>query len=84
MIKENFSNNLDCPPEYGELIFCFSLEPVSLQSNSKKREFVKSQIRETTKNINYLLSGDVKVEKHQTLTILLNLFLMGYLVQTVF
>lgn len=62
MIKENFSNNLDCPPEYGELILCFSLEPVSLQSNSKKREFVKSQIRETTKNINYLLNGDVKVE----------------------
>ncbi len=62
MIKENFSNNLDCPPEYGELILCFSLEPVSLQSSSVKREFVKAQIKETTKNINYLLSGDVKVE----------------------
>lgn len=62
MIKENFSNNLDCPPEYGELILYFSLEPVSLQSSSVKREFVKAQIKETTKNINYLLSGDVKVE----------------------
>jgi len=62
MIKENFSSNLDCPPEYGELILCFSIEPVSLQSSSNKRKFVKSKIKEATKNINYLLSGDVKIE----------------------
>lgn len=62
MIKENFSNNLNEPPEFGELTMTFSLEPVSLQSSSAKREFVKKQIKNTTKNINYLLCGDVKVE----------------------
>jgi len=58
----NFMHNINEPPEYGELTFSFSLEPVSLQSNSRKREFVKSEIRKTTRNLNYLLSGDVKVE----------------------
>ena len=38
------------------------MEPVSLQSSSAKKEFVKSQIKSTTRDINYLLSGDVKVE----------------------
>lgn len=62
MVNENFKHNLDMPPEYGELTMSFELEPVSLQSNSTKREFVKNEIRKTTKKLNYLLSGDVKVE----------------------
>ncbi|WP_010517483.1 RusA family crossover junction endodeoxyribonuclease [Croceivirga radicis] len=62
MINENFKHNLDVPPEFGELTMSFELEPVSLQSNSTKREFVKSEIRKTTQKLNYLLSGDVKVE----------------------
>lgn len=62
MIKENFTENLNEPPEYGEIILSFSLEPVSLQSSSEKRNFVKSEIRKKTKFIKYLLSGDVKVE----------------------
>ena len=62
MIKENYTDNLNLPPEYGEIILSFSLEPVSLQSSSKRRDFVKSEIRKKTKYINYLLSGDVKVE----------------------
>ncbi len=62
MIKENYVHNLNEPPEYGELTMSFSLEPVSLQSSSIKREFVKSQIKNKTQSIKYLLSGDVKIE----------------------
>jgi Holliday junction resolvase RusA-like endonuclease len=58
----NYSVNLNQPPEFGELTFTFDFEPVSLQSNSSKREFVKAEIRKITSTINYLLSGDVKVE----------------------
>lgn len=59
---ENYKGNLDEPPEFGELTFSFNFEPVSLQSNSAKREFVKQEIRKATSSLNYLLSGDVKVE----------------------
>jgi Holliday junction resolvase RusA-like endonuclease len=62
MIRENYVHNLNEPPEYGELTMSFSLEPVSLQSSSIKREFVKSQIKNKTQSIKYLLSGDVKIE----------------------
>jgi Holliday junction resolvase RusA-like endonuclease len=62
MIRENFTGNLNEPPEYGEIILSFSLEPVSLQSSSEKRNFVKAEIRKKTRFIKYLLSGDVKVE----------------------
>ncbi len=58
----NYNINLDEPPEYGELTFSFGLEPVSLQSSTTKREFIKSEIRKVTKTLNYLLSGDVKIE----------------------
>ena len=58
----NYNNNVDEPPEYGELTFSFELEPVSLQSSTTKREFVKSEIRKVTKSLNYLLSGDVKID----------------------
>lgn len=61
-MKTNFQHNLDEPPEYEELTFSFDLQPVSLQSSSKKREFVKNEIRKVTKLLRYLLSGDVKVE----------------------
>lgn len=62
MIKENYTENLNEPPEYGEIILTFTLEPVSLQSSSQKKNFVKSEIRKKTKLIKYLLSGDVKIE----------------------
>lgn len=62
MIRENYLHNLNEPPEYGELTMSFSLEPVSLQSSSIKKEFVKSQIKNKTQSIKYLLSGDVKIE----------------------
>jgi Holliday junction resolvase RusA-like endonuclease len=62
MIIENYVHNLNEPPEYGELTMSFSLEPVSLQSSSIKKEFVKSQIKNKTQSIKYLLSGDVKIE----------------------
>ena len=62
MTNENLSNNLNEPPEYGEITMSFPIEPVSLQSKSTKKNFVKSEIRKTTKNLKYLLSGDVKVE----------------------
>ncbi len=58
----NYQHNLNEPPEFGELNFSFDFEPVSLQSNSTKREYVKEEIRKVTKTLNYLLSGDVKVE----------------------
>jgi len=58
----NFHHNLNEPPEFGELTFTFSLEPVSLQSSGVKKEFVKSEIRKITKTLNYLLSGDVKID----------------------
>lgn len=62
MVTENFSNNLNEPPEFGELTMSFSLQPVSLQSNTKKKDFVKNEIRKKTQSLNYFLSGDVKVE----------------------
>jgi Holliday junction resolvase RusA-like endonuclease len=62
MISENFSNNLNEPPEYGELTMSFSLEPVSLQSKPQKKEFVKNEIRKSTRKLKYFLGGDVKVE----------------------
>lgn len=58
----NYATNLDEPPEFGELILSFDFEPVSLQSSSTKREFVKNEIRKITSTLKYLLSGDVKVE----------------------
>lgn len=58
----NYHHNLNEPPECGELSFSFNLEPVSLQSSSSKRKFVKSEIKKITSTINYLLSGDVKIE----------------------
>ncbi|WKV11806.1 RusA family crossover junction endodeoxyribonuclease [Marivirga harenae] len=62
MTNENFEHSLDSPPEFGELTLSFPIEPVSLQSNSSKREFVKTSIRKSVKKLNYLLSGDVKIE----------------------
>jgi Holliday junction resolvase RusA-like endonuclease len=58
----NYSINLNEPPKFGELTFSFDFEPVSLQSSSVKREFVKTEIRKITQTLNYFLSGDVKVE----------------------
>lgn len=58
----NFQHNLNEPPEFGELTFSFSLEPVSLQSSSVKKEFVRSEIKKATKLLTYLLSGDVKID----------------------
>jgi Holliday junction resolvase RusA-like endonuclease len=58
----NYSVNINEPPEFGELTFSFDFEPVSLQSSAIKREFVKTEIRRITQTLNYLLSGDVKVE----------------------
>ncbi|WPO78206.1 RusA family crossover junction endodeoxyribonuclease [Flavobacterium sp. KACC 22761] len=58
----NFQHNLNEPPEFGELNFSFDFEPVSLQSNSAKKAYVRAEIRKVTKTLNYLLSGDVKVE----------------------
>jgi len=58
----NYQFNFNEPPKCGELTFSFNFEPVSLQSNSEKREFVKNEIRKITSKLNYLLSGDVKVE----------------------
>jgi Holliday junction resolvase RusA-like endonuclease len=59
---KNYQHNLNEPPIFGELTFSFGFEPVSLQSSSQKREFVKSEIRKETSKLNYLLSGDVKIE----------------------
>lgn len=58
----NYALNLNEPPEFGELTFSFNFEPVSLQSSSQKKEFVRNEIRKITSTLNYLLSGDVKVE----------------------
>lgn len=58
----NYQHNLNEPPEFGELNFSFDFKPVSLQSNSIKKEYVKTEIKKVTKTLNYLLSGDVKVE----------------------
>lgn len=58
----NYASNLNEPPEFGELTFSFDFEPVSLQSNPQKKEFVRNEIRKITSTLNYLLSGDVKVE----------------------
>lgn len=58
----NYNLNLNEPPEFGEVTFSFNIEPVSLQSKSTRKEFVKDQIRKVTRTLNYLLSGDVKVE----------------------
>lgn len=35
-MRDNFKHNLNEPPEFGELTFSFSLEPISLQSSSAK------------------------------------------------
>lgn len=61
-MANNFQHNLKEPPEFGELTFTFSLEPVSLQSSSVKKEFVRSEIKNITKTLNYFLSGDVKID----------------------
>jgi Holliday junction resolvase RusA-like endonuclease len=58
----NIFLNPNEPPEFGELTFSFGFEPVSLQSSSVKRDFIKAEIRKTTNSLNYLLSGDVKIE----------------------
>lgn len=58
----NYTTNFNGPPEFGELTFAFDFEPVSLQSSATKRKFVKTEIRKITQRLNYLLSGDVKVE----------------------
>lgn len=58
----NYKNNLKEPPVYGELNFSFKLEPVSLQSKPQKKDFIRNEIRKSTKILKYLLSGDVKVE----------------------
>ncbi|MFV0145580.1 RusA family crossover junction endodeoxyribonuclease [Empedobacter falsenii] len=58
----NFTQNLNEPPIFGELSFSFDFEPVSLQSNSQKKEFVKNEIRKITNQIKYVLSGEIKVE----------------------
>ena len=62
MISENYKHNLNEPPEFGELTMSFSLKPVSLQSSTKKKQFVIAEIRKKTEKLKYLLSGDVKVE----------------------
>ncbi|MHA7862980.1 RusA family crossover junction endodeoxyribonuclease [Flagellimonas marinaquae] len=62
MYNYNFEKYTDRPPEFGELTLSFSLQPVSLQSSSRKKEFIKNEIRKTTSKLKYLLSGDVKVE----------------------
>ena len=59
---ENYQHNLNEPPIFGELNFSFDFEPVSLQSNVEKKEYVKREIRKITSPLNYLLSGDVKIE----------------------
>ncbi|SFN97851.1 RusA family crossover junction endodeoxyribonuclease [Salegentibacter flavus] len=59
---ENYKSNLNEPPEFGELLFAFDFEPVSLQSSAVKRAFIKYEIRKVTSTLGYLLSGDVKVE----------------------
>lgn len=61
-MTNNFQHNLNEPPEFGELTFTFSLEPVSLQSSSVKKEFVRGEIKKITKTLNYFLSGDVKID----------------------
>ncbi|MGI0108344.1 RusA family crossover junction endodeoxyribonuclease [Salinimicrobium sp. WS361] len=62
MNNYNFNNYSNEPPEYGFLTLSFMLEPVSLQSSSRRKELVKTEIRKVTSKLNYLLSGDVKVE----------------------
>lgn len=58
----NFNHNLDEPPIFGELTFSFDFEPVSLQSNSQKKEFIKNKIKNITSQVNYVLSGELKIE----------------------
>jgi Holliday junction resolvase RusA-like endonuclease len=58
----NHQHDLNQPPKVGELTFSFSLEPVSLQSSGVRKEFVRSEIKKVTRKINYLLSGDVKID----------------------
>ncbi|PWH86757.1 RusA family crossover junction endodeoxyribonuclease [Brumimicrobium oceani] len=54
--------NINQPPEYGELNLSFNFEPVSLQSKPAKKELLKSEIRKITSTLNYLLTGDLKIE----------------------
>ncbi len=50
------------PPEFGELSFSFEVELVSNQSTKEKKDLIKNEIRKITRELTYLLCGDIKVE----------------------
>ncbi|HEX7154047.1 MAG TPA: RusA family crossover junction endodeoxyribonuclease [Thermoanaerobaculia bacterium] len=50
------------PPVFGELQFEFALAPVSVQSKAAAKKTLAAAIRASTRQLEYILTGDVSVE----------------------
>jgi Holliday junction resolvase RusA-like endonuclease len=60
--KETQEIREDEPNEFGEMSFNFKIKPVSQQAIRSKKDEVTNAIQKVTKNLKYLLSGDVAIE----------------------
>jgi len=50
------------PPIFGEICFELSIAPVSQQANAAAKIAVTNEIRSITRSLEYILTGDVKIE----------------------
>lgn len=50
------------PPIFGEIRFELSIAPVSQQANAVAKSAVKNEICSITRSLEYILTGDVKIE----------------------
>ena len=61
LIKDSMNNQFgEQPPNSGEINFVINRDPVSLQSNSRRKQAFVEDINEIVNNPGYLLSGDIK------------------------
>jgi hypothetical protein len=49
-------------PDSGEIVLLIGSAPVSLQAAPGRKEAVRQLIKEQTRNLDFLISGDVQIE----------------------
>ena len=50
------------PPEFGSLVFSLLAKPVSLQGSREKQAEIQELVKEITRPVRYLLSGELKLD----------------------
>ena len=62
MITPQQIEHIKTPPEFGSLQFEVEVAPVSLQASSERRQAVRESVSAAVRQVQYLLSGDVRLE----------------------